>query len=77
MKLQSRSAQEKEEEKRIDILLQPVVLGSTQTTFVGLKRQKALNSHLDYKQLGIIRKQNKTIPTICKDSEKEINLIQF
>lgn len=58
MKLQSKSAQEREEEKRIDILLQPALPGATQTTFGGLKRQKALSSQLDYKQLGIRRKQN-------------------
>ncbi|GBP00977.1 Coiled-coil domain-containing protein 130 homolog [Eumeta japonica] len=40
MKLQSKSAQEREEEKRIDILLQPAIPGLTQTTFGGLKRQK-------------------------------------
>lgn len=71
MKLQSKSAQEREEEKRIDILLQPALPGSTQTTFGGLKRQKALSTHLDYKQLGIKRKHNDTETTLTKDNEKE------
>lgn len=56
MKLQSKSAQEREEERRLDILLQPALPGATQTTFGGLKRQKALNTHLNLKQLGIKRK---------------------
>ena len=57
MKLQSKSAQEREEERRLDILMQPALPGATQTTFGGLKRQKALNRHLNLKQLGIKRKQ--------------------
>ncbi|KAM7344968.1 coiled-coil domain-containing protein 130 homolog [Cochliomyia hominivorax] len=71
MKLQSKSAQEREEEKRIDILLQPALPGATQTTFGGLKRQKALNSHLDYKQLGIKRKQTDKEVENNKDNEQE------
>lgn len=56
MKLQSKSAYEREEEKRLDILLKPALPSATQTTFGGIKRQKALNNQLQYEQLGIKRK---------------------
>lgn len=65
MKLQSKSAQEREEEKRIDILLKPALPGATQTTFGGTKRQKALGYQLQYEQLGIKRRH----PT--NDSNRE------
>ncbi|XP_073813547.1 coiled-coil domain-containing protein 130 homolog [Musca autumnalis] len=58
MKLQSKSAYEREEERRLDILMKPALPSATQTTFGGLKRQKALSSHLQYDQLGIKRKLN-------------------
>lgn len=67
MKLQSKSAQEREEERRLDILLQPALPGATQTTFGGLKRQKALNTHLNLKQLGIKRKQEEKEKNANKD----------
>ncbi|KAI9583439.1 coiled-coil domain-containing protein 130 homolog [Glossina fuscipes] len=56
MKLQSKSAQERQEEKRLDILLAPALPGSTTTIFGGLKRQKALSSTLQSEHLGIKRK---------------------
>lgn len=56
MSLQSRSAQEREEEKRLDILLKPALPGATTTVFGGLKRQKILNTALQIKDLGIKRK---------------------
>lgn len=71
MKLQSKSAQEREEEKRIDILLQPALPGATQTTFGGLKRQKALSTQLDYKQLGIKRKQIDKETTETNENENK------
>lgn len=60
MKLQSKSAYEREEEKRLDILLKPALPSATQTTFGGIKRQKALNNQLQYEQLGIKRKVTST-----------------
>uniref|UniRef100_A0A1A9W130 Uncharacterized protein n=1 Tax=Glossina brevipalpis TaxID=37001 RepID=A0A1A9W130_9MUSC len=56
MKLQSKTAQERQEEKRLDILLEPALPGSTTTIFGGLKSQKALLSTLQPDQLGIKRK---------------------
>lgn len=53
MKLQTKSANERESEKRLDILMQPALPGATTTTFGGLKRQKALISHLAFNDLGI------------------------
>ncbi|XP_075166677.1 coiled-coil domain-containing protein 130 homolog [Haematobia irritans] len=65
MKLQSKSAYEREEEKRLDILLKPALPSATQTTFGGLKRQKALSTQLQYGQLGIKRKTT----TECNNRE--------
>lgn len=69
MKLQSKSAYEREEERRLDILMKPALPSATQTTFGGLKRQKALNSQLQYEQLGIKRKLN-TAETEANTSEE-------
>ncbi|XP_005182380.1 coiled-coil domain-containing protein 130 homolog [Musca domestica] len=69
MKLQSKSAHEREEERRLDILMKPALPSATQTTFGGLKRQKALNSQLQYEQLGIKRKLN-TAETEANTSEE-------
>lgn len=57
MKLQSKPAKEREEEKRLDILMRPALPGFTQTTFGGLKRQKLINSRLTLKDLGIKKKR--------------------
>ncbi|CAD7013930.1 unnamed protein product [Ceratitis capitata] len=56
MMLQSKSAHEREAEKRLDILMKPALPGATKTTFGGLKRQKILNAHLQFGDLGIKKK---------------------
>lgn len=69
MMLQSKSAQEREAEKRLDILMKPALPGATKTTFGGLKRQKILNTHLQFGDLGIKKKteprtlEEKTVTT--------------
>ncbi|TDG47865.1 hypothetical protein AWZ03_005646 [Drosophila navojoa] len=60
MKLQTRSAIERESEQRLELLMRPALPGTTSTTFGGLKRQKALSTHLQLQDLGIKRKE-KTI----------------
>ncbi|XP_055839987.1 coiled-coil domain-containing protein 130 homolog [Episyrphus balteatus] len=84
MKLQSKPAKEREEEKRLDILMRPALPGSTQTTFGGLKRQKLINTKLSIKDLGIKKKKEddnavrekpkeveKTVPSKdCEDNEE-------
>lgn len=67
MKLQTKSAHECKEQKRLDILLKPALPGATVTTFGGLKRQKALNSTLQIDKLGIKQRKVKTI----EDSSNE------
>ncbi|KAH8290277.1 hypothetical protein KR054_001552 [Drosophila jambulina] len=57
MKLQTKSALERESEQRLELLMRPALPGATQTTFGGLKRQKALNNHLQLQDLGIRRKK--------------------
>uniref|UniRef100_T1H796 Uncharacterized protein n=1 Tax=Megaselia scalaris TaxID=36166 RepID=T1H796_MEGSC len=56
MTLQSRSAKEREEEKRLDLLIKPALPSSTMTSFGGLKRQKLLSSKLSVEELGIKKK---------------------
>ncbi|XP_064543010.1 coiled-coil domain-containing protein 130 homolog [Drosophila montana] len=56
MKLQTRSAMERESEQRLDLLMRPALPGATITTFGGLKRQKALSTQLHLQDLGIKRK---------------------
>ncbi|XP_017471748.1 PREDICTED: coiled-coil domain-containing protein 130 homolog [Rhagoletis zephyria] len=68
MMLQSRSAQEREAEKRLDILMKPALPGATKTTFGGLKRQKILNTHLQFDDLGI-KKKKETCPVMDTPSE--------
>ncbi|XP_033246766.1 coiled-coil domain-containing protein 130 homolog [Drosophila miranda] len=58
MKLQTKSAIERESEQRLDLLMQPALPGATATTFGGLKRQKILNTQLQVQDLGIRRKQS-------------------
>ncbi|XP_054740255.1 coiled-coil domain-containing protein 130 homolog [Anastrepha obliqua] len=58
MMLQSQSAQEREAERRLDILMKPALPGATKTTFGGLKRQKILSTHLQFADLGIKKKTN-------------------
>lgn len=60
--LQSKSAQEREAEKRLDILMKPALPGATKTTFGGLKRQKILNTHLQFGDLGIKKKTESCTP---------------
>lgn len=62
MMLQSKSAQEREAEKRLDILMKPALPGATKTTFGGLKRQKILNTHLQFGDLGIKKKTESCTP---------------
>jgi len=57
MKLQTRSALERESEQRLELLMRPALPGATATTFGGLKRQKALNSQLHLEDLGIRRRK--------------------
>lgn len=57
MKLQSKSAKEREEEKRLDLIIKPALPSCTLTTFGGLKRQKLLSSKLNEKDLGIKKKK--------------------
>ena len=70
MKLQTKSAQERESEKRLDILMKPALPGATQTTFGGLKRQKALNAHLNFNDLGIKKPLEAKVETISKANEE-------
>lgn len=57
MKLQTKSALERESEQRLELLMRPALPGATTTTFGGLKRQKALSTQLQLQDLGIKRKQ--------------------
>ncbi|XP_067633893.1 coiled-coil domain-containing protein 130 homolog [Eurosta solidaginis] len=70
MMLQSKSAQDREAEKRLDILMKPALPGATKTTFGGLKRQKVLNTHLQFVDLGI-KKKNETTSTVTATSSSE------
>ncbi|XP_034108289.1 coiled-coil domain-containing protein 130 homolog [Drosophila nasuta] len=56
MKLQTKSAIERESEQRLELLMRPALPGATTTTFGGLKRQKALSTQLQLQDLGIKRK---------------------
>ncbi|KAH8348261.1 hypothetical protein KR084_005860 [Drosophila pseudotakahashii] len=57
MKLQTRSALERESEQRLELLMRPALPGATVTTFGGLKRQKALSNQLQLQDLGIRRRK--------------------
>jgi len=71
MKLQTRSAIERESEQRLELLMRPALPGATTTTFGGLKRQKALNTQLQLQDLGIKRK-----PTTERlEMEKPVSLV--
>ncbi|XP_030388439.1 coiled-coil domain-containing protein 130 homolog [Scaptodrosophila lebanonensis] len=61
MKLQTKSAKEREAEQRLELLMKPALPSATATTFGGLKRQKVLNTHLQLQDLGIIRKEEPQI----------------
>ncbi|XP_055918110.1 coiled-coil domain-containing protein 130 homolog [Eupeodes corollae] len=71
MKLQSKPAKEREEEKRLDILTRPALPSSTQTTFGGLKRQKLINSKLSLKDLGIKKKKEDDAQQKPTEAEKK------
>ncbi|XP_016991502.1 coiled-coil domain-containing protein 130 homolog [Drosophila rhopaloa] len=57
MKLQTKSALERESEQRLELLMRPALPGATVTTFGGLKRQKALSNQLQLQDLGIRRRK--------------------
>lgn len=73
MKLQTRSALERESEQRLDLLMRPALPGATSTTFGGLKRQKALNTQLQLQDLGIKRKEKSMKLTGTTGGETESN----
>lgn len=70
MKLQTRSALERESEQRLDLLMRPALPGATSTTFGGLKRQKALSTQLQLQDLGIKRKEKPVKPSGASDLTK-------
>ncbi|KAL5286821.1 CCDC130 family protein [Megaselia abdita] len=57
MTLQSRSAKDREDEKRLDLLIKPALPSSTITSFGGVKRQKLLSNKLSVEELGIKKKK--------------------
>ncbi|XP_037955737.1 coiled-coil domain-containing protein 130 homolog [Teleopsis dalmanni] len=71
MKLQSRSAQEHESERRLDLLMQSILPGATKTTFGGLKRLKVLNTQLQPKDLGI-KKKSDTADVAINDGSSNV-----
>nr|XP_016940429.1 coiled-coil domain-containing protein 130 homolog [Drosophila suzukii] len=76
MKLQTRSALERESEQRLELLMRPALPGATATTFGGLKRQKALNSQLHLEDLGIRRRKlDKTQAQAQSTNEKPLSLV--
>ncbi|XP_016958798.1 coiled-coil domain-containing protein 130 homolog [Drosophila biarmipes] len=76
MKLQTRSALERESEQRLELLMRPALPGATVTTFGGLKRQKALNSQLQLQDLGIRRRKLDETQTQAQSSnEKPLSLV--
>jgi len=76
MKLQTRSALERESEQRLELLMRPALPGATATTFGGLKRQKALNSQLHLEDLGIRRRKlDETQAQAQSTNEKPLSLV--
>jgi len=76
MKLQTRSALERESEQRLELLMRPALPGATATTFGGLKRQKALNSQLHLEDLGIRRRKlDETQAQAQSSNEKPLSLV--
>lgn len=58
MTLQSRSAKDREDEKRLDIMIKPALPSCTITSFGGVKRQKLLSNKLSVQELGIKKKKS-------------------
>ncbi|XP_017077239.2 coiled-coil domain-containing protein 130 homolog [Drosophila eugracilis] len=75
MKLQTRSALERESEQRLELLMRPALPGATTTTFGGLKRQKALNSQLQLQDLGIRRRKLDKTETDKASNTKSPSLV--
>lgn len=77
MKLQAKSALERESEQRLELLMRPALPGATTTTFGGLKRQKALGTQLQLQDLGIKRKQPTTAiaNVTASGTEKPVSLV--
>lgn len=77
MKLQTKSALERESEQRLELLMRPALPGATTTTFGGLKRQKALGTQLQLQDLGIKRKEPTTpiSNATATGTEKPLSLV--
>ncbi|XP_017146246.2 coiled-coil domain-containing protein 130 homolog [Drosophila miranda] len=75
MKLQTKSAVERESEQRLDLLMQQALPGAKATTFGGLKRQKILNTQLQVQDLGIRRKQSDQSEEAPSPPAKSLSLV--